>query len=54
MSTLSNVNLTVDCPPAPQSEAVRKVLDDPILLSRVLGFLDDGHARDLVTALQVS
>jgi hypothetical protein len=50
----SKANLTADSTPSLQPEAVRKVLDDPILLSRILGFLDDGHARDLVTALQVS
>jgi hypothetical protein len=48
------IDLAVDPKPAAQSQAVAKVLGDPVLLSRILGHLDDGRARDLVTALRVS
>jgi len=48
------IDLAVDVKPAAQPQAVAKVLEDPVLLSRILGYLDDGRARDLVTALRVS
>jgi hypothetical protein len=53
-------NLAVEATPAVESnpvvqpEAVRKVLGDPELLLRIVGFLNHGDARDLVTSLQVS
>ena len=40
--------------PTAQSEAVRRVLGDSELLSRIMGFLNNGDAKDLVTSLQVS
>jgi hypothetical protein len=48
------VNLAVESSPVVQSEAVAKVLGDPELLLRIVGFLNHGDARDLVTSLQVS
>jgi hypothetical protein len=40
--------------PVAQSEAVAKVLGDPELRLRIVGFLNNGDAKDLVTSLQVS
>jgi len=40
--------------PTQQSEAVAKVLGDPELLLGIMGFLNNGDAKDLVTSLQVS
>jgi hypothetical protein len=40
--------------PVAQSEAVAKALGDPELRSRIVGFLNNGDAKDLVTTLQVS
>jgi hypothetical protein len=46
--------LAIKADPVAQPEAVRKVLNDPELLRRIMGFLDNGDAKDLVTSLQVS
>jgi hypothetical protein len=40
--------------PVAQSEAVAKALGDPELRSGIVGFLNNGDAKDLVTTLQVS
>lgn len=36
------------------SASAEAVLGNPVLLSRILGYLDNGQAKDLVTCLQVS
>ena len=52
--TRPEADLGADATPAHHLAAVDRVLGDPVILPRILGFLDDGRARDLVTALQVS
>jgi len=39
---------------SPQSRAVQEVLENPALLGQILGYLNNGEARDLVSTLPVS
>lgn len=46
--------VAIKADPVAQSEAVARVLGDPELRLRIVGFLNNGDAKDLVTSLQVS
>jgi hypothetical protein len=46
--------LAIDATPGVQLDVVRKVFGDPVLRTRIVGFLNHGDAKDLVTSLQVS
>lgn len=54
MPEMLDSDLAVDVDQPHQSSSVRQVLGDPQLLARIMGFLADGEATDLVKSLRVS